>query len=434
MAVRATRSGLAERPCAAPVRASPAARDRHDPGCDRIGVAIDLDRLGAASDVVSGVLAQPSGPTWRPARAFIGAVRGERPVVGKRVSNGVGGGGEHHQEPVGLVDLPTAPRAGGRAPGDRGAPTARPSQRLRALLQRRAVDDVGEEQRADLVHGRRVGGAVIRDSLNERPSLCKPAAPTVLAWLERPRVVRRIATARFCACQANGRCILFRMSPERMRLLSELLDQAMEMRAEEQEAWLATLQGDAAEVVPLLRKMLSGRIDTSAGKRWSQVPEFTALGEAASPFAFSAADQIGAYRLVQPLGRGGMGEVWIAERSDGAMKRTVALEVAVSRPSRRRAGAALRAGAGEYPRAAGPPEHRPALRRRRGRAQGNPTWRSNSSPGGTSRTSVAKRVSTSRRRLRMAQQLIWVVQHAHSNWKPRPIKRRLRCRRRRVTG
>ena len=117
------------------------------------------------------------------------------------------------------------------------------------------------------------------------------------------------------------------MSPERMRLLSELLDQAMEMRAEEREAWLATLQGDAAEVVPLLRKMLSGHIDTSAGKRWSQVPEFTALGEAASPFAFSAADQVGAYRLVQPLGRGGMGEVWIAERSDGAMKRTVALKL-----------------------------------------------------------------------------------------------------------
>ncbi len=117
------------------------------------------------------------------------------------------------------------------------------------------------------------------------------------------------------------------MSPEQMRLLSTLLDQAMDLRGEEREAWFATLQGEAAEVAPLLRQMLSKPADTSADRQWSRGPEFTALGEAASPLEFAAGHTVGAYRLVQPLGRGGMGEVWIAERSDGVMKRSVALKL-----------------------------------------------------------------------------------------------------------
>ena len=44
---------------------------------------------------------------------------------------------------------------------------------------------------------------------------------------------------------------------------------------------------------------------------------------------FHAGHRIGPYRLLEPLGRGGMGEVWRAERVDGQLKRQVALKLPV---------------------------------------------------------------------------------------------------------
>src|SRR5262245_32770171 len=41
---------------------------------------------------------------------------------------------------------------------------------------------------------------------------------------------------------------------------------------------------------------------------------------------FSAGQTIGAYRLVSPIGEGGMGSVWLAERSDGRFERRVAIK------------------------------------------------------------------------------------------------------------
>ena len=48
---------------------------------------------------------------------------------------------------------------------------------------------------------------------------------------------------------------------------------------------------------------------------------------AAAGSAWSAGQAIGAWRLLQPLGRGGMAEVWLAERSDGGVRQEAALKL-----------------------------------------------------------------------------------------------------------
>src|SRR6185295_10487904 len=42
---------------------------------------------------------------------------------------------------------------------------------------------------------------------------------------------------------------------------------------------------------------------------------------------YRAGERLGAYELVRPLGAGGMAEVWLARRADGAFERQVALKI-----------------------------------------------------------------------------------------------------------
>ena len=60
----------------------------------------------------------------------------------------------------------------------------------------------------------------------------------------------------------------------------------------------------------------------------TDIAELVGPGDACPPAAVLVADQtIGPYRLIREIGHGGMGSVWLAERSDGALKRQVALKL-----------------------------------------------------------------------------------------------------------
>ncbi len=106
--------------------------------------------------------------------------------------------------------------------------------------------------------------------------------------------------------------------------LGELLDQSLPLSLDERRAWLETLP---AEDEPLRRTLndalLSDEPASHAAELLSRPPHRAAPGAV----EHHAGERLGAYELVRPLGAGGMAEVWLARRADGAFERQVALKI-----------------------------------------------------------------------------------------------------------
>ncbi len=118
------------------------------------------------------------------------------------------------------------------------------------------------------------------------------------------------------------------LSPETWHSLSNLLDQALDLAPDERAAWLEGVARTQPTLVPTLARLLEAH---ASGERTD------VLGSSpAAPFAASmpgeengleAGDRVGPYRLLRPIGSGGMADVWLAERDDGAFAREVALKL-----------------------------------------------------------------------------------------------------------
>jgi len=112
--------------------------------------------------------------------------------------------------------------------------------------------------------------------------------------------------------------------------LSRLLDQALPLDAAGRRAWLEKLPPEYRELTEALRQALFP--DDSQGAVSNILAILPKLGGAGGIFGPAAPDlqpgvRVGPYQLIRPLGAGGMAQVWLARRADGAFKRQVALKL-----------------------------------------------------------------------------------------------------------
>lgn len=137
----------------------------------------------------------------------------------------------------------------------------------------------------------------------------------------------------------------------------KLLDAALEIPAADRSAWLKNLSPEQAHLEPALAELLEQHAVLETESFLQSLPTFTNVDRLPGDQASSnLSDQsggrasgrvgervgelkadilIGPYRLIRELGVGGMGAVWLAERSDGSLKRTVALKLPHAGPLQR---------------------------------------------------------------------------------------------------
>lgn len=117
------------------------------------------------------------------------------------------------------------------------------------------------------------------------------------------------------------------VDPEEWATLSRLLDEALDIECEARERWLEGLSPAHADYKDKLRALLRHDVGTETRGFRDVLPNLVEPREAPSFPIVTPGTMVGPYVVEAEIGRGGMGVVWRARRSDGGIKRPVALKL-----------------------------------------------------------------------------------------------------------
>ena len=110
--------------------------------------------------------------------------------------------------------------------------------------------------------------------------------------------------------------------------LSKLLDEALELEPGVRAAWIDGIDATQPELGPVLRKLLAAHASSETADLLQRLPPVDAPAISGTAAAgLSVGSRVGPYKLKRELGSGGMADVWLAERADGAFEREVALKL-----------------------------------------------------------------------------------------------------------
>ena len=109
-------------------------------------------------------------------------------------------------------------------------------------------------------------------------------------------------------------------SADLLGALGALLDEALDLPEAERVAWLARLRRERPEHADEMERLLAAEAELDARGYLSERP-------AGAADAGLVGRRFGAWTLERPLGRGGMGTVWLARRTDGRFEGTAAIKL-----------------------------------------------------------------------------------------------------------
>src|SRR5215471_14812728 len=112
------------------------------------------------------------------------------------------------------------------------------------------------------------------------------------------------------------------MTPERWQRLEDLFHAMLELPPERRAASLSAACGEDGELRAQVQRLLEA--DANAG---AFVSDAAAGLERVAAAALPQGAHVGAYRIIRELGRGGMGTVYLGERSDTQFEMRVAIKV-----------------------------------------------------------------------------------------------------------
>jgi serine/threonine-protein kinase len=119
-----------------------------------------------------------------------------------------------------------------------------------------------------------------------------------------------------------------KFTTESWRAVSGLLDEALDLEPQARDAWFEGIARTRPDIAPALRRLLAAHASSETADVLARPPALAVTGAPrADDAGLAAGDRVGPYRLMREIGSGGMADVWLAERADGAFTRTVALKL-----------------------------------------------------------------------------------------------------------